>query len=97
MFKKIREANPSLPIIIMPRPKFRLSRDEQTRFEIIKKTYQNAVDSGDKNVYLIFQHAEEIGKGGATCADVLSLMEQVSDMVFEKFGVRLEPEVKILK
>ena len=38
-----------------------------------------------------------INKGGATCADVLSLMEQVSDMVFEKFGVRLEPEVKILK
>ena len=38
-----------------------------------------------------------INKGGATCADVLSLMEQVSDIVFEKFGVRLEPEVKILK
>ena len=38
-----------------------------------------------------------INKGGATCADVLSLMEQVSAIVFEKFGVRLEPEVKILK
>ena len=38
-----------------------------------------------------------INKGGATCADVLSLMEQVSQTVFEKFGVRLEPEVKILK
>ncbi|MBQ6711540.1 MAG: UDP-N-acetylmuramate dehydrogenase [Clostridia bacterium] len=38
-----------------------------------------------------------INKGGATCADVLSLMEQVSDIVYEKFGVRLEPEVKILK
>ena len=38
-----------------------------------------------------------INKGGATCADVCSLMEQVSDLVYEKFGVRLEPEVKILK
>ncbi len=38
-----------------------------------------------------------INRGNATCADVLSLMEQVSDIVYEKFGVRLEPEVKILK
>ena len=38
-----------------------------------------------------------INKGGATCADVLSLMEQVSHIVYEKYGVRLEPEVKILK
>ena len=38
-----------------------------------------------------------INKGGATCAHVLSLMEQVSAIVFEQFGVRLEPEVKVLK
>jgi len=38
-----------------------------------------------------------INKGGATCADVLQLMEQVSNIVYDKFGVRLEPEVKILK
>ena len=38
-----------------------------------------------------------INRGGATCADVLSLMEQVSNIVYETFGVRLEPEVKILK
>ena len=38
-----------------------------------------------------------INRGGATCADVLSLMEQVSDKVCAQFGVRLEPEVKILK
>ena len=38
-----------------------------------------------------------INKGGATCADVLNLMEQVSDKVYAQFGVRLEPEVKILK
>ena len=38
-----------------------------------------------------------INRGGATCADVLSLMEQVSDRVYAQFGVRLEPEVKILR
>lgn len=38
-----------------------------------------------------------INRGGATCADVQKLMEQVSNIVYEKFGVRLAPEVKILK
>lgn len=35
-----------------------------------------------------------INRGHATAAEILSLMEQVSDRVFERFGVRLEPEVK---
>ncbi len=38
-----------------------------------------------------------INKGGATCADVLSLMEQVAGMVYEKFGVTLEAEVRVLR
>ena len=37
-----------------------------------------------------------INKDHATATDILSLMEQVSDKVEEKFGVRLEPEVKII-
>lgn len=37
-----------------------------------------------------------INAGGATAADVMELMRQVSDKVEEKFGVRLEPEVKKL-
>lgn len=37
-----------------------------------------------------------INKGGATCADILSLMEQVRRRVFEATGVELEPEVKVL-
>ena len=43
MFKAIREANPDLPIIIMPRPKYYLGNDEKKRGEIIKRTYENAV------------------------------------------------------
>jgi lysophospholipase L1-like esterase len=53
MFKTIREAHPDLPIIMMSRPKFKLTDQEEQRLEIIKTTYNNAVASGDKNVYLI--------------------------------------------
>ena len=36
-----------------------------------------------------------VNLGGATAADVRSLLEQVSDIVFERSGIRLEPEVRI--
>ena len=36
-----------------------------------------------------------VNLGGATAADMRRLLEQVSDIVFEKSGIRLEPEVKI--
>jgi len=34
--------------------------------------------------------------GGATCADVLALMEQVKKRVLTETGVELEPEVKTI-
>lgn len=37
-----------------------------------------------------------VNVGGATCADVLALIEQVQSTVFAASGVRLEPEVKII-
>lgn len=37
-----------------------------------------------------------VNRGGATCADILELMEQVRSRVFEQTGVTLEPEVKLL-
>ena len=36
-----------------------------------------------------------VNLGGATAADVKNLLSQVSDIVFEKSGIRLEPEVRI--
>ncbi len=56
MFKKIREKNSNLPIIMMTRPKTEWNEDRKRRCEIIKATYDNAVKSGDKNVYLIYGH-----------------------------------------
>ena len=37
-----------------------------------------------------------INKGNATAKDVLELMEKVSEKVYEKFGVKLEPEVRVI-
>ena len=36
-----------------------------------------------------------VNLGGATAEDVKNLLSQVSDIVFEKSGIRLEPEVRI--
>ena len=38
-----------------------------------------------------------ISTGGATCADVLELIRQVQQRVWEETGVRLEPEVRIIR
>ena len=38
-----------------------------------------------------------VNAGGATCADVLALAEEVRRRVADVFGVRLEPEVKIIE
>ncbi len=53
MFKEIREAKPNLPIIIMTRPKYDLTKEEKNRREIIKRTYENAKNNGDNDVYFI--------------------------------------------
>lgn len=53
MFLEIREAHPTLPIIIMPRPKCIVEPFVLDRRKIIRRTYENAVARGDKNVYYI--------------------------------------------
>lgn len=52
-FKHVRKKHPTLPILMMSRPYAVYGEDEIRRREIIKKTYENAVNSGDKNVYFI--------------------------------------------
>lgn len=53
MFKAIREANPNLPIIMMSRPRYRLTPEEEERLQVIQTTFQNALDAGDENVYIL--------------------------------------------
>ena len=38
-----------------------------------------------------------INTGGATCSDVLALIETIQKMVFDASGIRLEPEVKVIR
>lgn len=38
-----------------------------------------------------------VNRGGATCADVLELVRQVKERVFQQTGVELEMEVKVLR
>lgn len=52
-FIEIRKQNPDLPIIIMSRPKYYLTKEEKARLNIIKTTYTNALEKGDKNVYFL--------------------------------------------
>ena len=53
MFHAIRQAQPDLPIILMPRPKYYLEPAEQERAEIVHNTYLEAKAKGDPNVYFI--------------------------------------------
>lgn len=53
-FKIVREKNPTLPIIMVTRPNtaYNLLSDAERR-EVVFKTYLNAKNSGDKNVYFV--------------------------------------------
>lgn len=53
MFKTIRAAQPALPILMLTRPKYYLEETEKERLEIVRRTYENALAAGDKNVYFI--------------------------------------------
>jgi UDP-N-acetylmuramate dehydrogenase len=51
---------------------------------------------GGAEIY--FRHANFIvNRGGATAADVLRLMEEVEKIVFEKTGIRLEREIRVVE
>ena len=52
-YKIIREKNPDLPIILVSRPQFINVGERDERLAVIKRTYDNAVVSGDKNIYFV--------------------------------------------
>ena len=67
MFDIIREKNPTLPIIMMTRPKFKLETDTAVRRDIVRATYDAARAAGDRNVYYIDGHQmmrDLVGDGG---------------------------------
>lgn len=53
MFDSIRKEHPDLPIIIISKPIFTLTEEEEKRLAVIKNTYNSAIEAGDENVYFI--------------------------------------------
>ena len=53
LFKGVRKQHPTLPIVMLSRPKCFLTDEERERVEIVRATYENALENGDKNVYFI--------------------------------------------
>ena len=53
MFDAIRAKHPSLPIVLVTRPIFHVDRDTELRAAVVRKTYETALDDGDKNVYFV--------------------------------------------
>lgn len=51
LYHRIRQKHPTVPIIMMTRPKYYLSCEEQQRLHIVETTYRHALESGDRNVY----------------------------------------------
>ena len=52
-FNTVREKHPDIPIVMLSRP-YDLNTDGlKKRYEVVKKTYENAKARGDENVYLI--------------------------------------------
>lgn len=52
-FKRIRAVSPDLPVVMMTMPDFGTEKTAQQRRQVIRKTYDNAVAAGDKNVYFV--------------------------------------------
>ena len=92
-FKKIREKNPNLPIVMISRPTATFDDDARARRDIIKKTYENAIKNGDKNVY--FVDGEEFFKDCPDDAEVcFTDTIHPTDLGFYKMTEVIEPVVK---
>ena len=52
-FQIIRKAHPHLPVIMISKCNNNIPESDGPRREIIRRTYLNAVEAGDENVYFI--------------------------------------------
>ncbi|MBE6645497.1 MAG: hypothetical protein E7612_09030 [Ruminococcaceae bacterium] len=89
-FKKVRAVHPDIPIILMTRPKpesYFVDTDYQ-RIEVAKRTYNNALQAGDKNVYFIPGYELMALAGEEGCVD----LTHPTDLGFVSMANRLSVE-----
>lgn len=90
-FKIIRQAKPNLPVLMMTRPQEIYWEEEKVRREIVRKTYQNAQDAGDENVYFIDGEIFYGNKERYLCSiDVI----HPNDLGFYRMADVIEPVLK---
>lgn len=53
LYRAVRKTHPSTPILFLTRPKYHLNNDEVRRLNVVRTTYEKALNEGDKNVYFI--------------------------------------------
>lgn len=90
-FKRIREKNPNLPIIIMTRPDFDYSANADRRRAVIRRTYENAKAAGDQNVWFLDGETffGNTDRHACTCDCV-----HPNDLGFSRIASVVEPVVK---
>lgn len=91
-FKRIREKHPTLPIVMMTRPFAEYGEDENKRRETVYKTYQNALLSGDKNVYFIDGEAPFKNDPDRELCFIDTI--HPNDLGFAKMTAAIEPIIK---
>lgn len=93
-FRVIREANPLLPVVLVSKPDHDRNADNRARFAVIRKTYENALRRGDKNVYLL--------DGSTFFADAAAFNDPTVDRVhptdlgFYLMACAMEPTLKTI-
>jgi lysophospholipase L1-like esterase len=94
-YETVRAAHPDIPIIMVSRPIFESEcTDEQIeRQEIIRASYDRAVDSGDKNVY--FRDGFD-ALGELDAADATADGTHPTDLGFMNMARQLYPLLKKL-
>lgn len=53
VYAAVRAAHPDIPIILMSRPKFHLTGEEQQRLEVVRATFEKAKADGDRNIVML--------------------------------------------
>lgn len=90
-FRTIREKNPILPIIMLSRPQPNPTAEDLIRRDIVKRTWETAVQNGDQNVYFI-DGTQMLRLFGGDCGTVDNC--HPNDLGFYCMSKALEPVLR---